>query len=306
MKRHSRSGFTLFQLLVVIFIIAVLIGLLLPAVQKVREAAARMQSANNLKQIAIAALSYNDANNHFPSGCDAQNLSTAVYLLPYIEQGNLYKSIDLKKSVDDEANANARKVVIKTFLAPMDPVTTVKDDYGPTNYLFNAGSKADLVDNDGIFYRDSKITIADITDGTSNTLITGETLKGDGGKKAVDVRRQYVLLKKGSLKEIKDDAGVEDFKDDKNIAGDRCASWMDGRFLQGTFTGTRAINDAKPDVSCAGDGGLSALRGLTAGVTVGFADGSVRFVSGGGSAAKPELWKMLTSRNDGQAIPNDF
>jgi prepilin-type processing-associated H-X9-DG protein len=303
MKRHSRSGFTLFQLLVVIFIIAVLIGLLLPAVQKVREAAARMQSQNNLKQIGLAAHGYNDANKAFPPGCDAENFSAAVRLLPYLEQNNVYTMIDLKKSVDDEANVNARKVVIKTFLNPMDPVTTVKDDYGPTNYLFNAGSKADLADNDGIFYRDSQITFADITDGTSNTLFTGETLKGDGGKKAVDVRRQYVLLKKGALKEIKDDAGVEDFKDDKNIAGDRCASWMDGRFLQGTFTGTRVLNDAKPDVSCDGDGGLSALRGLPAGVNVGFADGSVRFIGGNGAAMKADLWKMLTSRNDGNPLP---
>ena len=92
--------------------------------------------------------------------------------------------IDLKKSVDDKANANARKIVVKTFLNPMDPVKTVKDDYGPTNYLFNAGSKPGLADNDGIFYHDSKINIADITDGTSNTLFSGETLKGDGGTKA--------------------------------------------------------------------------------------------------------------------------
>jgi prepilin-type processing-associated H-X9-DG protein len=304
MKRHSRPGFTLFQLLAVIAIIAILLGLLLPAVQKVREAAARMQSANNLKQIGLAAHSYHDVNNVFPPGCDAQNFSTAVHLLPYIEQDNVYKSIDLKKSVDDKANAEARKIVIKTFLNPMDPVMKVKDDFGPTNYLFNAGSKADLADNDGIFYRDSKITLADITDGTSNTLFTGETLKGDGGAKAVDVRRQYVLLKKAALKEIKDDAGVQDFKDDKNIAGDRCASWMDGRFLQGTFTGTRVLNDARPDVSCDGDGGLSGLRSFTQGVNVGFADGSVRFIGANGNAMKADLWKLLTSRNDGNPLPD--
>jgi prepilin-type processing-associated H-X9-DG protein len=212
----------------------------------------------------------------------------------------------MKKSVEDEANANARKTVIKTFLNPMDPVKTVKDDYGPTNYLFNAGSKPDLADNDGVFYRDSKIKLVDIPDGTSQTLFTGETLKGEGVMKVVDVRRQYVLLKKGALKGIKDDAGVEDFKDDNNIAGDRCASWMDGRFLQGTFTGTRVLNDAKPDVSCEGDGGLSALRGLAEGVNVGFADGSVRFIGGNGPAMKPDLWKALTSRNGGEVLPNDF
>ena len=142
-------------------------------------------------------------------------------------------------------------------------MTTVKDDYGATNYLFNAGSKPDLEDNDGDFLsRTPRSNSPDITDGTSNTLFTGETLKGDGGTKAMDVRRQYVLLKKDALKGIKDDAGVEDFKDDKNIAGDRCASWMDGRFLQGTFTGTREFNDDRPDVSCGGEGGLSGLRGV--------------------------------------------
>ena len=304
MKRHSRSGFTLFQLLAVIAVIAILIGLLLPAVQKVREAAARISSSNNLKQIALAAHSYHDANNAFPPGCDAQNFSAAVHLLPYIEQDNLYKSIDLTKSVDDKANADARKVVIKTFLSPMDSVTKVKDEYGPTNYLFNAGSKTDLADNDGIFYRDSKITLADITDGTSNTLLAGETLKGDGGMKATDVRRQYVLLKKAALKDIKSNAGVEDFKDDKNIAGDRCASWMDGRFLQGTFTGTRVLNDPKPDVSCGGDGGLSGLRSLNQGVLVGMADGSVRFISEKANGVEPNVWKLLTSRNDGNPIPD--
>jgi type II secretory pathway pseudopilin PulG len=304
MKRHSRPGFTLFQLLAVIAVIAILLGLLLPAVQKVREAAARISSSNNLKQIALAAHSYHDANNAFPPGCDAQNFSAAVHLLPYIEQDNLYKSIDLTKSVDDKANADARKVVIKTFLSPMDSVTKVKDEYGPTNYLFNAGSKTDLADNDGIFYRDSKITLADITDGTSNTLLAGETLKGDGGMKATDVRRQYVLLKKAALKDIKSNAGVEDFKDDKNIAGDRCASWMDGRFLQGTFTGTRVLNDPKPDVSCGGDGGLSGLRSLNQGVLVGMADGSVRFISEKANGVEPNVWKLLTSRNDGNPIPD--
>jgi hypothetical protein len=67
--------------------------------------------------------------------------------------------------------------------------------------------------------------------------VIGETLKGDGGTKAVTVRRQHVLLGKGALKDLQDDAGVQDFKDGKHIAGDRCASWMDGRFLQGTFNG---------------------------------------------------------------------
>jgi prepilin-type processing-associated H-X9-DG protein len=213
----------------------------------------------------------------------------------------VYKNIDLTKSVDDKANADIRKTQIKTLVNPFDSVKTVSPEYGPTNYLFNAGSKPDLADNDGIFYRDSKVKIGDISDGLSNTLMAGETLKGDGGMKAVDVKRQYVLLKKEDLKQIKDDTGVGDWKDDKNITGDRCASWMDGRFLQGTFTGTRALNDPKPDVSCGGAGGLSGLRGMEQKANVLFADGSVRSIDG---KVKLEVWKLLTSRNDGQPLPD--
>src|SRR5205085_3059773 len=140
-------------------------------------------------------------------------------------------------------------------LSPDDPIQLVKSEYGATNYLYSAGSKADLVDNDGIFYQDSKIRIADITDGTSNTIMVGETLKGDGGTKAKQVARQHVALGKDALKELNDDSGVQEWKADKNIAGDRCGSWMDGRFLQGTFSANRSVNDARPDVSCDGVGG---------------------------------------------------
>ncbi len=303
MSARPRSAFTLFQLLVALALLAIAFALFLPALAKVRAAAARVQSSNNLKQIGLACHNYYSVNNVFPPGCNAQNFSTAVYLLPFIEQNNVYKLIDLKKSVDDKDNAEARKFVVKTFLSPLDQVKTVKDDYGPTNYLFNAGSKPDLADNDGIFYLDSKITFADISDGTSNTLLAVETLKGDGGTKAEDVRRQYVLLKKDALKGIKDDAGVQDFKDDKNIAGDRCASWMDGRFLQGTFNSRLKLNDERPDASCGGLGGVSSMRSLQPGVMAAICDGSVRFVS---NAVSIETWRAASTRNGGEVLGSDW
>src|SRR5713226_2346007 len=187
MKTRRRGGFTLIQLLVILAIFAILLGLLLPAVQKVREAANRMKSQNNLKQIALACHNYHDTNGKFPPGNDPNNFSAAAHLLPYIEQDNVYKMINFEKPVTDEANATVRKVVVPTFLGPTDPVTTVKEDSAPTNYLFNAGSNPDLRDNDGTFFQDSGIRLADITDGTSNTILAGETLKGDGSKQAVDV-----------------------------------------------------------------------------------------------------------------------
>jgi type II secretory pathway pseudopilin PulG len=301
MTIRTRRAFTLFQLLLILAFLAILFALLLPAVAKVREAAARTQSQNNLKQIALAALSYADANNHFPSGNDDNNFSAAAHLLPYIEQGNLYNTIDFKKPMDDKANAEVRKTVIKVFLSPRDGLTSVSTDFGATNYLFCAGSKPALADNDGVFYQGSKIKFADITDGTSNTLMTFETLKGDGGVKATDLRRQHVLLKKGALKDLKEEAGVKEWENDKNIAADRCASWMDGRFLQGTFTGTRTLNEGKPDVNCGGAGGLSGARIIGDNGLIGMCDGSVRTIH---KDVKIDVWKALSGRNDGLEVPN--
>lgn len=304
MTLRPRPAFTLFQLLVILALLGVLLGLLLPAIAKVRAAAERERKLNNLKQIGIACHSYADSNGSFPPGNDANRFSALARLLPYLEQDNLYKLIDFKKPSDDKANEPVRATFVKTFLSPDDPVMQVREGAGPTNYLLNAGSKPPLKDNDGIFYQDSKVRFADIVDGTSNTLMSGETLKGDGAKAAKDVKRQYVLLKAGALDGIKDEAGVAEWKASKDIAGDRGAAWIDGRFLYGTFTGTRLPNDDKPDVSCGGQGGLSALRSLGDAVAVGMCDGSCRFVDV--KKIKMETWKALSARNDGMVINFDF
>lgn len=297
MTTRNRPAFTLFQLLIVIAILAILLGLLLPAVQKVREAANRAQSQNNLKQLCLAMINYADTYNQLPAGVDDNHFSAASKLLPFIEQQNVFNNINFKKSIDDKANAQWRRLLIKVFLSPQDPLMQqqqFKPQWGPTNYLFN----------DLVLYLNSKEKFpAAITDGTSNTIGLGETLKGDGQTNAIDVRRQHVLLKKEDLKNTGPDTGVKYFRDNKNIVGDRCSSWMDGRFLQGTFNGKLRPNDERPDVSCGGVSGVSALRSFNRYVQVGMFDGSVRTVV---TDISHKTWKAAMTPNGGEALGADW
>src|SRR2546427_4141136 len=123
----KRAGFTLIELLVVIAIIAILIALLVPAVQRVREAAARTQCTNNLKQMALAAHNYESEHKTFPPGAGpgpvgiTSRASVQVLILPYLEQGSTYALYDPTQDVNAGANnANLRKQQIPVYLCPSD------------------------------------------------------------------------------------------------------------------------------------------------------------------------------------------
>jgi len=240
MRLHSlslRRGLGIIELLVVLAIIAFLIALLVPAVQKVREAAQRSQSMNNLKQIALATHNFADSNKHFPfNGSDAAvngvkytkaakgdtltSGSWGFQILPYIEQGPMYKDVD-------------RKSAVPTYLCPGRARPGVETsngggawtDYFWNNYL-NDPKAAEKPDNP-----DKQRTFAGITDGTSNTILLGHgNIDVDQYKSAADVKMSSNIFNGGTTGTIRagkngvmNPAGVTLQRDSKNAPG--LGSW---------------------------------------------------------------------------------
>jgi hypothetical protein len=293
-NRGKRLGVTLSEVALVLVLASVLMGIGLAAVGRARAAANEDRALDNLRQLALALHSYHDVFDTLPSGVDSNGFSAATRLLPYLDQDNVFKKIDFDKLLFAEANNEARKTVIPTFLSPEDPIRKVMDDCAPTNYLYN----------DKIFFLNSRSRIpVSFADGTSSTIVIGETLKGDPNAKEVTVQRKYVVLPRFALTGLKPDAGVNDFKAGKNIGGDRCGCWMSGRFLQGTFNGELGPNDERPDVSCGGVGGLSSARTLGKAVRVALGDGSARAV---GIKVSEETWKNAMNPSDGNLLGPDW
>jgi prepilin-type N-terminal cleavage/methylation domain-containing protein/prepilin-type processing-associated H-X9-DG protein len=163
---RGRRGFTLIELLVVIAIIAVLIGLLLPAVQKVREAAARTTCSNNLHQFGLAMHNYHDVNHAFPPAfAKPSNYGWSTWLLPYVEQQNLFNSLNPHETVLT-LNANTT-VKLSVFLCPSDPA-------GNINKWFGGYAKSNYVVSEQVSDGGSAIPMSTITDGTSNTIMIAE------------------------------------------------------------------------------------------------------------------------------------
>ena len=209
-RRCSRVyGFTLIELLVVIAIVAILVGLLLPAVQKVRDAAARTQCQNNLKQIGLALHNHHDENGTFPPGFTAvaapggdvaPGWGWGFYILPQLEQESLFRSAPDRNQSLKDSPVLAR--VVKGYLCPADHQTEPFQVRGPggvnlttitgalvraapSSYAaFAGGDETEVTTGDdkgrfhGVFYRNSKTRLTDLTDGTSHTALVAERACG--------------------------------------------------------------------------------------------------------------------------------
>jgi len=162
-----RRGFTLIELLVVIAIIAVLIGLLLPAVQKTREAAARIKCENNLHQLGLAMHMYHDVNHAFPPAFAKPSMyGWSVWLLPYVEQQNLFNLIN---PLGTNLTPNAYTTMqLSVFSCPSDPATATVNPY------FENLAKSNYVVNEQVSDGGSAIPMSTVTDGLSNTIMIGE------------------------------------------------------------------------------------------------------------------------------------
>ncbi len=189
MALSKRPGLTLIETMVVIAIIGVLIGLLVPAVQRVRDAAMKTRCTNNLRHIGLALQQYHDAQGSFPPGMSYRDgtdpypfMSWNTRLLPFLEQQALWeqaqKAYALDRSFYDNPPHTNRTVVVSLFCCPADPRTLSVEQLADgqrvtfTDYLGVEGSNQNR--QDGVLFLDSIIRLTDISDGTSNTLCVGE------------------------------------------------------------------------------------------------------------------------------------
>lgn len=333
---RTRLAFTLVELLVVIAIIGILIAMLLPAVQSVREAARRISCANNVRQMGLATMNYESAHMAFPASWAAagdpetgniDGWSVQGQILPFLEQGNLYSEIDFELSYSlstiniDGAVQRLSSVRVPVYLCPSEirDELRLKDGapyHYPLNYAANAGdwfifNPATRQTGSGAMTTFRENRISSFTDGTSNTLFYGEVKAytpyfrnaGIAGELNMPVNPIDVVSMGG------------DFKTSSGHT-----EWVDGRAHQTSFTATFPPNTIVPytdssnsqvyDVDWTNQQEGKSLTASTyaavtsrsyhpGGVTGGRADGSVKFFSDSISA---EVWTALSTRNGGEVV----
>ena len=309
-SRPVRTAFTLLELLVILAIIGTLIALLLPAVQRLREAANRVRCQNNLKQLGLALHQYHDDAGSLPPGyvwnpvlggadpCpnppgDPTDTDPgwgwAALLLPYLEQDNLRRQIDLQVPVRNQRYDQLRTTVLPIFVCPSDwaaGVYMMESDLGlpmgqaaTNSYAACYGSgrriARDPARGNGLFFRNSRIRITDITDGSSNTLAIGE-------RAALLTRTPWVGAPCEGTIHVTPGAPTN-----STAVGDSPTQPL-------AQTGSHTLNDRSADP----DNFFTPHRAVGHFL---FADGSVRGIRAG---IDPLVFQALSTRNGGEVVPD--
>lgn len=331
----GRRGFNLVELLVVVAIIGTLVALLVPAVQSAREAARRVQCGNNLRQIALAAANHETARGYFPVGAESRQWaarpnfpyqyfrwSVLAHLAPYYEEQQLLDGLDLTVplyvDLRPDAIAPQNKPIVKLtvglFLCPSDKATALSELFGPTNYAGCAGTGlggGTPFTTDGTFFINSRVRAREITDGLTKTVLFSESILGDGPVATADrawrdPATAYVFFLGAPLAD-----GPCNAAQMLNYTDLRGFSWANGEYRTTLYNHARQPNDATIDclgviMNTADKKLMYASYGLRTarsrhpgGVSVGFGDGSVRFVADGVAAA---VWKAAATRAGGEAL----
>jgi prepilin-type N-terminal cleavage/methylation domain-containing protein/prepilin-type processing-associated H-X9-DG protein len=308
---RARDAFTLIELLVVIAIIAILIGLLLPAVQKVREAAARMKCSNNLKQIGLALHNYHDANGVLPPGEPMGYYSATWYsdvgskdydrscwigpILPYIEQtamSNQYQAFLITPTATHTCFAPFATIPISTLTCPSDPSAPKLSALGQgmhSSYVVCHGSGYATptasprgFNLDGMIYGQSKTKLTDATDGTSNTLLASELLQSQDTSQH-DVRgRIWNSIHAGT--------SFSTIYPPNSTVGDNVMGYCVP--ITGAPCGAQSVTNAFALARSKHTGGVNAV----------LADGSVRFFT---NSINPNSWLWMGTRAGGEVIPGN-